>query len=188
MGTAPTEWRALPFVLAEDEETRKIVPQVDWSAAKGYAPAPTLYPSSSGSECCELCATKIKNVYGVINEKRRWVLLVGSECVTHFEGVSGKEMGQEALEVMAALALERLLRLYDVVQRNMSAHQSLYFINRKSLYPIAQSGKKTKQRLSVWYNKYRDGIDAIYDKMVKLGPEIMRNLNTRDQEKFREFL
>ena len=95
MSTEPTEWSAVPiidFVDIEVEGKTKAMPE--FSFPKGYTKAPTLFPNSqSGNMNCELCGrTPIKNAYYIQNDKKKFTLLVGSECVTHFgEGASGKQ-------------------------------------------------------------------------------------------------
>lgn len=191
MGSHPSEWRALPFVLMEDEESGKIVPQVDWSAAKGYARAPTLFPNQgSGDMCCELCAHKIKNVYGIINEKRRWVLQVGSECVTHFEGASGEEMAREALEATALLALEKLRRLGKVIRGNMSDRYAPMYYWWRKIEPILSAGNKTKQSLAVWFNRYKDKMQSVYDAVAKVGYKALQDpyMSQADKTAWQEFI
>lgn len=90
MGTAPDEWQACPFEMHVDDAGKSYPVTVFPS---GYSPAPTLY---EGQDTCGLCAHRIKNVYWLQNDKRRWTLPVGSECVTHFTpaGLNGEEVAE----------------------------------------------------------------------------------------------
>lgn len=95
MGTHAAEWMAVPVLGTEEVDcdgTSKAMPVFAFPA--GFTSAPSLYDG----ECCRLCGTSIKNVYWIQNTKRRWVMAVGSECVTHFgEGESGQELTKKTL-------------------------------------------------------------------------------------------
>lgn len=100
MGTPREEWRAVPIKgMAETTNGQGqpvSMPEFDFPA--GYTSAPSLYKSQSSLDCaCELCSAGIKNVFWLQNDVKKWVLPVGSECVTHFEeGKSGEQLAAEA--------------------------------------------------------------------------------------------
>ena len=96
MQTPRADWRALAPTGTDQDEDGKTVPTFDFSTVAGFTTAPTLYRSFPGETCCELCGRPgIKKVYHLRNDSRRWLLAVGSECVTHFEEKSGEEMAKE---------------------------------------------------------------------------------------------
>lgn len=104
LGTALHEWRALPFALGlVDGHT---VPEVDWDSVRDYACAPSLYAGGVDA-CCELCGHRIRNVYGVAHDAKRWKLNVGSECVSRFTGEAG---GDDLAELALAEAAVELVR------------------------------------------------------------------------------
>lgn len=90
-----SEWSAVPVSGMSLENTPvgdRMLPTFEFP--KGYSSAPTLFVD----EECGLCGTRIKNVYWIQNDKKRWVLGVGSECITHFgEGKSGEKIAKESV-------------------------------------------------------------------------------------------
>ena len=118
MGTQPGEWKALPvvgFAKSEDAKGREVsMPVFDFSLMAGYVQPDTAYPCGNVDANCELCGHPIKRVFHLYNPLRGFKLIVGSECVTHFnDGVSGEE--QLRLErIKAAKELDtRMADLYD---------------------------------------------------------------------------
>ena len=94
MGTSGTDWRALEFTMVETDKGK--MPQFNFPA--GYLPAPTLFSQQSNGMCCELCGhTNLKYAYYIICDRKKYILLVGSECVKHFEGKSGKQIAKEVV-------------------------------------------------------------------------------------------
>ena len=109
MGTPSSEWSAVPISgFADTDADGKIVTMPQFSFPKGYAKAPTLFPNAqSGNMNCELCGRMpIKNAFYIQNDKKKFTLLVGSECVTHFgEGASGKQ-NERSFKVARAIILD----------------------------------------------------------------------------------
>jgi hypothetical protein len=97
MGTPASDWKAVAIKsMAEttDDKGRKIkMPEFDFP--KDYTHAPSLFLSGTSDTCCELCGTAIKFVYWLQNDTRKWLLCVGSECVTQFEQASGLQLSKE---------------------------------------------------------------------------------------------
>ncbi|MFA0809320.1 hypothetical protein [Microbulbifer epialgicus] len=96
LGTPSKDWEALPILGMEDVQIdgskSKKMPRFSFPA--GYKTAPSLYTG----KCCNLCGTNIKNVYWIKNDKRRWTMPVGSECVSHFgSGDSGHNIVQKTI-------------------------------------------------------------------------------------------
>lgn len=120
MGTDPKEWTACPTEMTASG------PNVTYPA--GYTDAPSMIPDYSGvGSCpCLLCGHSIKNCYAIQNDSRRWVLRVGSECVTHFAGASGETIAKDAeLDKAKALlgAIETVLA--DCWSRTPSAARKI---------------------------------------------------------------
>lgn len=94
MGTPASEWLALEIKEMVNDGQNPAWPSYDYP--QGYGKAPTLYPCTGQDACCELCGHPIKICYALKNDNRKWLLTVGSECVTHFgTGQSGKELASE---------------------------------------------------------------------------------------------
>lgn len=101
MDSNATEWTAVPVTGTQQIEVNgktKDMPLFDFP--QNYKTAPSLYLNSSGGEgamCCELCGKEpIGTMYWIQNDKKRLILGVGSECITHFQPKSGNEMTREA--------------------------------------------------------------------------------------------
>ena len=117
MDAPAEEWRATPIVGMQEVEANgkmRLMPIFDFP--KNYSSSPTLYPVATGPFSrpnCELCGKEpIATVYWIQNDKKKWTMGVGSECVTHFgEGKSGKEL-QRQLKVDTALAFDA--KLYEL--------------------------------------------------------------------------
>jgi hypothetical protein len=125
MGTEATEWTAVPIIGFNEIEVNgkeKKMPLFDFP--KGYSKAPTLYPmNTTGDYNCELCSKSgITTVYHIQNDKKKWVLSVGSECVTHFgPGVSGKD-NERAFKIQAAKLLDAdLVKFQKIIFTTFSA-------------------------------------------------------------------
>lgn len=101
MGTHAGEWTAVPIrgMTDSDAPDGRQMPEFDFPDMAVYSKAPTLYPCSQGPGPmnCELCGhSPIKFAYWLQNDVKRWTLLVGSECVTHFAaGKSGQRLTKE---------------------------------------------------------------------------------------------
>jgi hypothetical protein len=97
MGTTESEWSAVPvarFVEAQDGNRSVTMPEFKFP--EGYTSAPTMFVSQGSEAVCGLCGKTIKNCYWIQNDSKKWTLMVGSECVTHFgEGKSGMELSKE---------------------------------------------------------------------------------------------
>lgn len=99
MGTPMGEWRSCAHDLAVDADGHVCVSSV---LPSGYAPAPSLYHNNgAGDTCCELCGHKIRHLYYAQHDGRKWLLIVGSECVKAFAGVDGEDLADEAERALA---------------------------------------------------------------------------------------
>lgn len=98
MSAPAQQWRAVATTGESKEEVdgrERAMPTFDFPP--GYTEAPSLYKHSGGSSCCNLCGEDIKIVWWIQNDEKRWLMPVGSECVTRFgEGLSGEQVHKEA--------------------------------------------------------------------------------------------
>lgn len=103
MGTPAWEWRAVKVtgMASTTGPTGSPVSMPIFDFPAGYTPAPTLYPQSVGLDGgnCELCNHPIKRAYHIQHDANRWILTVGSECVTHFaEGKNGEQVARQDIK------------------------------------------------------------------------------------------
>lgn len=120
MGTPAGEWSAVPIKRMADSDAPdgRQMPEFDFPDPSVYSKAPTLYPCNPGPGPmnCELCGhSPIKFVYWLQNDAKRWTLLVGSECVTHF--AAGKSGQRLAKEHVWAANRETIRGYQDLVRR-----------------------------------------------------------------------
>lgn len=119
MQTSLADWQAVlisGFSDATDSKGNAVkMPTFEFPA--GYTSAPTLYKSTSADcACCELCAHDIKNVYWLQNDSKRWLLAVGSECVTRFAGKSGDEIALEVRDQQNRELIQTLLKQLETIR------------------------------------------------------------------------
>ncbi len=103
LGTNSGQWSAVPvedMVEVQDASGKgRAVPQ--FAMPKDYTPVETPWTSSGagGEFCCELCATPIKNAFHIQNDEKKWLMTVGSECVTKFgDGMSGEQLAKKDMQ------------------------------------------------------------------------------------------
>jgi hypothetical protein len=171
MGTPASEWSAVPCVQTD------IGPVFSFPTGYSQAPSP-IRSNVGGDDCqCELCGHAIKTCYWLQNDSRRWTLIVGSECVTHFgTGESGAELAASAKKAMQRkfLGFARSIvaeRSYE--QRDYCAFHGLkkavrgYFDAVQNGYhsPLNMTGPFTSVRkastdreVSSWYSNRADKV------------------------------
>ena len=120
MGSHPVEWLATPVtgvVEADDGDGGSVsMPTFDFPV--DYSRPPSLY---TGGDCCNLCGTRIRNVYWIQNDKRKWIMPVGSECVTHFgTGESGERLAKEVLWAKNRQLLVEVIELRWAIWKTFS--------------------------------------------------------------------
>ena len=170
MGTEASDWKSVPIIgfnETQDDKGRTIkMPIFDFSVMAGFTKADTLYPASGGGgkdawTNCELCGTMIKNVYHIYDDKDKYRLQVGSECVTHFqEGKSGKEKEREAKLMLARMLDKDLEDLTGIIVSQLSK------IEKQHSY---QGTKNVRvwHRLETGHYLQADDKDADFEKRVK---------------------
>jgi len=144
MGTPADQWTAVPIIgekKVEAEGKERNMPVFKFPS--GYTKAPTLYPvNTSGDMNCELCGKMpIKTAYHIQNNTHQWLLLVGSECVTHFQEKSGKQE-QRGFR----------LREAEVLAKNLSIIRK-YIKNNYSEYKLRRSYDREVREM-VWKASY----------------------------------
>ena len=124
LGTPAHQWQAVPVKgMAQTEADSLAVSMPEFDFPKDYKPAPSLYRNNgAGDMCCELCAHQIKFAYYIQNDSKRWTMLVGSECVTHFEEKSGKELAKEQVWEMNRDLLRQAIELKKAIYKKYTKH------------------------------------------------------------------
>ena len=92
MGTALSDWTPVASTVTGHDERGK--PSFDFQIPGGYIAAPSLYNSI---QVCHLCNTPCREKFPIQNDEKKWLLLVGSECITRFnhDGRSGVQLRKE---------------------------------------------------------------------------------------------
>jgi len=94
LNTDSSEWTALELSGYQDDGRGHTLPVYEFPV--GYSAAPSLFKNEGmGDMQCELCGHPIKTAYYIQHDGKKWLLLVGSECVTHFSEKSGTELTKE---------------------------------------------------------------------------------------------
>jgi len=124
MGSSTNDWTSTPitgFNIIDVNGKDKSMPTFEFP--KGYLKAPTLFPSTDSDNMnCELCGkTPIRTMYWLQNDKMKWTMGVGSECVTHFgDGASGKDNVRQ-YKINRAIVLDNdLLNLKKLIREKTS--------------------------------------------------------------------
>jgi len=154
----------------------------------GYHAVKTLYTG----DCCHLCGTLIKNVFWIKNDKKRWVMAVGSECVTHFgPGDSGQALAKKTVWEQNRHLLIELIELRWMLWRRYSERICLgYGRYDTSIWPrspvkrqaadlykamVACSGKATDESpngaVTRWAKKKGDEAQKLIDQAKVLVAE-----------------
>jgi len=117
LGTPAHQWQAVPVKgMTQVKAGDQTVSMPEFDLPKGYNPAPSLYRNNGAGEmCCELCAHPIKFAYYIQNDSKKWTMLVGSECVTHFEEKSGKALAKEQVWEMNRDLLRQAVTLKKAI-------------------------------------------------------------------------
>lgn len=83
MGTDESEWSMLPFERDKAGHRRHEFPA-------RYGIAPSIYANDMSGFAldyrCELCGDKVKNIYYIVNPKKKWLMRVGEKCLWKFKG------------------------------------------------------------------------------------------------------
>jgi len=118
MGTTSAEWGPVPVI--DTQETTgpngNAVAMPVFQFPQGYSPAPTMFPAKAdfgGSTNCELCDHVIKRVYWIQNDSRKWIMAVGSECVTHFGGLNGERAAKKSIAEQNREIIREAWRMKD---------------------------------------------------------------------------
>ncbi len=96
MGTPASDWAAVTVSSTADTMNHKgeIQAMPVFDMPDGYTKAPSIFHDQD--DCCHLCGHDIKNVFWIQNDAKKWVMPVGSECVTNFgEGDSGVKLAKK---------------------------------------------------------------------------------------------
>ncbi len=92
------EWGAVKIkkMVETPNDMGEMQTMPEFEFPSGYSQAPSIYKDDQDS--CHLCGHDIKNVYWIQNDEKKWVMPVGSECITRFgEGKSGVKLAKEVV-------------------------------------------------------------------------------------------
>jgi hypothetical protein len=166
MNTSPNEWTAMPIVGVCEEGLPV------YALPTGYRPAPTLYPQSGGGfgdMNCELCAHAIRRAFYIVNNSKRWLLIVGSECVTHFQEDSGMDMVKQSKNDQMQAYINNVLPALKEIKEKIAhwqpkwsygdsgAEWKAWHATNRLLYKKIESIKNLKSL----NGKYKAAVDAI---------------------------
>jgi len=96
MNTTEGQWKAVAIKgIAQTDKG----PMPEFDFPSDYSPAPSLYKMQDAQKeaNCELCGHPIKIVYWLQHDNNKWIMAVGSECVTHFGEKSGERITKETI-------------------------------------------------------------------------------------------
>lgn len=182
LGTEITEWSPIEVIGKKDvvvKETGKEYELPLFDFPKDYDKAESLFKNSNGTNsdtvCCELCGKMpIKVVYWIKNDQRKLVMIVGSECVTHFaDGKSGKENLRLAKITLAKILDSDLIRLRKLV------------IEKKSRVRDIGYGRKERQwDASNFYYGYDENMDKQFNIIKELNIELLYDKKQKESKLF----
>lgn len=158
MSTELTDWRSVAIIGKQETENHKgfMVEMPLFDFPKGYKPAPSIFKMSHGQEPmnCELCGkVGIKNLFYIQNDKKEWLMSVGSECVTHFgEGKSGKEKLREAKLQLAEMMDTDLKNLKTIIKANFSHVAHIGYGKQERKWDNSYVDVKNSQEGEYWDN------------------------------------
>jgi hypothetical protein len=154
MGTSEKEWSAVPINgFTNVDVNGKVKTMPEFLFPKNYQKPPTLFPNStSGDMNCELCGRKpIATAYYIQNDSKKFILIVGSECVKHFgEGASGKENLRQFKIAEAEILNNDLIKALEYIKNTYSKIQS----QRNFKGGITKSLKWTQSYVTQDYDKF----------------------------------
>lgn len=115
MGTSPNQWRAVEITGFAETTNAKgeavVMPTFDLSSVSDYSPAPSAYamgPNSSMAMNCELCGHDIQRVFYLANAEKKWLMIVGSECIDSYVMASMPEEDRKRAGIILSLGKKKL--------------------------------------------------------------------------------
>jgi len=193
LGTRLSDWKAVPIknMALTEGDGGKPVMMPEFEMPKGYKSAPSMYKNNSMGSIgnCELCGHEIKNVYWIFNKRKKWVMGVGSECITMFgEGKTGKKLSKEKIWGQNRSLLREAIVVKKTIYNNYAKIVDVYDYSRgfikkrkwanenaksdyeflkeitKHKYPDKESeytSAESDTSITRWVNKYGDKIRKI---------------------------
>lgn len=146
MQTSLADWQAVEIAGFSDttDDKGNAVKMPTFNFPAGYSPAPTLYKAQAAA-CCELCAHDIKNVYWLQNDSKRWLLAVGSECVTRFTGKSGEQLAGEVRDKQNRELILTLLAQHRIVKKCFSFRVQIGYGRTQQAWTHAEARELQKE-------------------------------------------
>lgn len=140
MSAPASEWSAVPILGMEETDgpDGRPVSMPTFDFPKGYSNAPTLYKSASMNPNCEWCGTNIKRLFWIKNDDKKWVMSVGSECITHFgEGKSGERLAKEQVWEQNREFLRKAIAARKAVWDDYAVDNGRYYTKKEIINPNA---------------------------------------------------
>ena len=152
MNAPMSEWAAVEITGMAKTDDGKPMPVFNFP--KGYKKAPSVYKITGQNMNCELCSHPIKNAYWVQNDSKKWTMIVGSECVTHFAQMSGVKLAKSVVWEQNRQLLRDAIATHQAVaaKNTKRLYRNGRFVQRVQLYAqnfrlYQELGKITKGRL-----------------------------------------
>jgi hypothetical protein len=199
MGTKGDEWSVVPFTGREIENPEGGRPMIEQDylsvQGAGWKQAPTLYPGTSQSPACGWCGkAPVKYLFGIKNDSKKWSMMVGSECITHFSEKSGDAQSQEAKASFNRAAWQSLDDSLKEIKKELSTSTSDSYYrytttwSSKAASDLYEQGTKLRGKLSQkdssdgaftsWQRKNGQAVEALVTK-------IRDELQADDAKKYR---
>jgi len=178
MGTAAAEWAPVEIrrmaTTKNDAGADVSMPEFDFP--EGFKSAESMYRNTGAGEGmnCELCGHMIKNAFWLRNDTRRWLLLVGSECVTHFSGGdSGMRLDKSALWKANRELVERYRKFVSEFLRKNSIMKRSLWGNSYRTWSLYNGEWEYRRRLKLLGSYTADSSDRHVTSLVRRNGEAM---------------
>lgn len=146
MKSSFNDWVSLS-ALGEDEEGK-----YEFDIPVGYTTAPSLFKDKD--KCCNLCGTDIKNVFYIKNDIEKWIMPVGSECVTYFEnGLSGKKKAKSDIHAMNREIFNTVLSLKKEIWKTYAVERHIGYGRKEK--SIRYQGSEEERKAYLLYESIK---------------------------------
>ena len=174
MNSDLSEWSSVEIknhasVMDKNGNT-KIVP--NYVLPENYRPSPTMFPGSSQEPCCQLCGkAPVKNLFLIKNDSKKWLMSVGSECVTHFEeGKSGQDLSRE-FKIKEALDADiKMQKIKKMIVQNYSYQHHEGYGRYAKKYRKTSVSNNIIDLLSIFHNPKTNSDVIDWEYVYKLIP------------------
>jgi len=149
MQTLPEEW-VQADILQYNIVNKKVIPY--FNLPQNYKKPDTLYPCYDEMDThCELCNHPIINIFHLLNHEKKYVLMVGSECINNY--VLAKMPKEKAQKEREKLKLK--IKPEEVEQVNK------YLAKGKDILESAKFAKLYVSCMRYWNKRYKEPDEQI---------------------------